>query len=151
MELIPWSEIHPLAALNSEIDSIFDQFFDWPAVRALEPWGDFLRGPLAVDMEETDKEIVVKAEIPGLEPDDFQISVDDHTLTIKGEKKREKTEKKKDYHMIERHYGSFYRSIPLPSDVVGNKAKADYSKGVLEITLTKSHPHKAKKITVNVK
>lgn len=151
MALIPWIERHPLSELRTDIDTIFDQFFGQASGREIEPWGAFTFRSLAVDMEETENEILVKAEMPGLEPKDFQISVNGDTLTIKGEKKAEKTEEKKNYHMIERRYGSFHRSIPLPSEVDNDKVKASYSKGILEILLPKSKQHKAKRITVNVK
>ena len=102
-------------------------------------------------MEETDREIIVKAEMPGLDPNDFQISLTENTLTIKGEKKEEKEEKKKNYHMIERRYGSFYRSIPLPCSVETDKVEANYKKGILEINLPKAEAAKVKQINVNVK
>ncbi|UCE07630.1 MAG: Hsp20/alpha crystallin family protein [bacterium] len=151
MALIPWRERHPLTELREEIDNIFDNFFGRGKKQELEGWkGPGLRSP-AVDMEETDKEIIVKAELPGLDPKDFQISLTENTLMIKGEKKEEKEEKKKNYHMIERRYGSFYRSIPLPCSVETDKVEANYEKGILEITLPKSELVKAKQITVNVK
>ena len=151
MALIPWRERHPLADLRDEIDNLFDNFFGRGRGKEIEAWqGASLRSP-AVDMEETDKEIVVKAEMPGLDPKDFQISLTENTLTIKGERKEEKEEKKKNYHMVERRYGSFYRSIPLPCPVKGDKVEANYNKGILEINLPKAEPAKSKQITVNVK
>lgn len=151
MSLIPWKEKHPLADLRSEIDNIFDQFFGRYKSQELDTWeGMPIRSP-AIDMEETDKDILIKAEMPGLNPKDFQISLSGNNLTIKGENKEEKEEKKKNYHMIERRYGSFYRSIPLPCDVESDKVEANYDKGILEIKLPKCKPTEAKKITVNVK
>jgi HSP20 family protein len=151
MSFIPWIERHPLAEFQSDFDSIFDHFFGHAKGREIEPWGLLRFRSPAVDMEENDKEVIVKAEMPGLKPNDFQISLDHNALTIKGEKKEEKKEEKKNYLMIERSYGSFYRSIPLPSEVDNDKVKATYNKGILEILLPKSKPHKAKKITINVK
>jgi HSP20 family protein len=151
MALIPWKERHPLSELREEIDNMFEKFFSRSKERELEGWeGTGLRSP-AVDMEETDKDIIVKAEMPGLDPKDFQVSLTENTLTIKGERKEEKEEKKKNYHMIERRYGSFYRSIPLPCSVETDKVEANYKKGILEITLPKSASVKAKQITVNIK
>ncbi|MGA1842122.1 MAG: Hsp20/alpha crystallin family protein [bacterium] len=149
--LIPWTERHRLADFRSDVDSIFDEFFGRNMGMDIGPWGVFKFRSPAVDMEENDKEIIVKAEIPGLEPDDFEISLDKNELTIKGEKREEKKEDRKNYHMTERCYGSFYRSIPLPSEVDSDKVKASYNKGILEISLPKSETHQAKKITVNVK
>jgi HSP20 family protein len=151
LELIPWTERHRLVDLRSDIDSIFDEFFGRNMDSEIEPWGAVISSSPDIDMEENDREIIVKAEIPGLEPNDFQISLDDNALIIKGEKREEKKEERKNYHMTERRYGSFYRSIPLPSEVDSNKVKASYNKGILEVSLPKSKPHKAKKITVNVK
>ena len=151
MALIPWIERYPLSELRSDIDTIFDQFFGREKGHEIKPWGTFTFRTLAVDMEETENEILVKAEMPGLEPKDFQISIDGDTLTIKGEKKEEKAEEKKNYHMIERRYGSFHRSIPLPFEVDNDKVKVSYSKGILEIILPKTKSQKAKRITINVK
>ncbi|MGA1791696.1 MAG: Hsp20/alpha crystallin family protein [bacterium] len=151
MALIPWRETYPLAVLRSEMDSVFDHLFDLATGHEFDPWEGFVFKTPAVDMEETDKEIIVKAEMPGLEPRDFQISLADNILTIKGEKNEEKKEEKKNYHMIERRHGSFYRSIMLPFDVKGDKVEANYSKGILEIKLPKTGPKKAKKITIPVK
>lgn len=151
MALIPWREKHPLADLREEIDSLFDNFFGRGRAGEIESWqGSSSRSP-AVDMEETENEVIVKAEMPGLDPKDFQISLTENTLTIKGERKEEKEEKKKNYHMVERRYGSFYRSIPLPCPVESDKVEANYKKGILEVTLPKAEPVKAKQITVNVK
>jgi HSP20 family protein len=151
MALTPWRERHPLADLRDEIDNLFDNFFGRGKPRELEAWqGSGPRAP-AVDMEETENEVIVKAEMPGLEPKDFQISLTESSLTIKGERKEEKEEKKKNYHMVERRYGSFYRSIPLPCPVESDKVEANYKKGILEITLPKAEPVKAKQISVNVK
>lgn len=151
MALIPWREKHPLAELRDEIDNIFSNFFGRGKDADIERWeGMGFRSP-AVDMEETDKDIIIKAEMPGLDPKDFQISLTENTLTIKGEKREEQEEKKRNYHMVERRYGSFYRSIALPCSVEGDKVDAKYNKGVLEVTLPKAEPSKAKKISVNVK
>ena len=151
MALIPWRETYPLTDLRSEMDSIFNHLFDLSTGHEFDPWEGFVFKTPAVDMEETDKDIVVKAEMPGLEPRDFQISLSDNILTIKGEKNEEKKEEKKNYHLLERRHGSFYRSIILPSDVKGEKVEANYSQGVLEIKLPKTEPKKAKKITIPVK
>ena len=151
MALIPWKERHPFADLREEIDNLFDNFFGRGKAGEIEGWrGVSLRSP-AVDMEETDNEVIVKAEMPGLDPKDFQISLTENTLTIKGEKKEEQEEKKRNYHMVERRYGSFYRSIPLPCPINSDKVEAKYKKGILEITFPKAEPVKAKQITVNVK
>jgi HSP20 family protein len=102
----------------------------------------------AVDVSETDKEIVAKAELPGLEPEDVDISLRDDVLTIKGEKKFEEETKKDNFHRIERSYGSFSRQIILPAGVKEDQVKAKFEKGVLTITMLKSKESKAKKISI---
>ena len=151
MALIPWREAHPLIDLRTDIDSIFDQFFGSILPREKAFWGDAFLGSPAVDIEETDKEVIVKAELPGLDPKDVDISVADNILTIKGEKQEERKEEKRHVHLTERRYGSFARSFLLPAEVKTEKVEANYGKGVLEIRLPKAEHAKAKKITVNVK
>jgi HSP20 family protein len=103
-----------------------------------------------VDVTDTDKEVKVCAEIPGVDAKDIDVSVEDGRLTIKGEKKCEQEEKEKGQYRMERSYGSFERSIPLPTDVDESKAKAEFKKGVLRLTLPKrpGAPPRRKKIPV---
>ena len=103
-----------------------------------------------VDVTETDKEIKVSADIPGVEPKDIDVSVEDGMLIIKGEKKYEREEKEKGQHRMERSYGSFERAIELPTEVDESKAKAEFKKGVLRLTLPKrpGAPSRRKKIPV---
>ena len=103
-----------------------------------------------LDVSETEENVLVKVEVPGIEPKDIDISISGDTLTIKGEKKSEKEEKGKNYHFIERGYGSFSRSVGLPASVKFEQVKAEYKKGILEITLPKSEKSKIKKIPVKV-
>jgi HSP20 family protein len=102
----------------------------------------------ATDVVETDKEIEITAELPGLEEKDVQIDLADNVLTIRGEKKAEKEEKDKNYRMVERSYGSFYRSLELPAGVDANAVKATITNGVLKVTVPKPQPSQAKKIEV---
>jgi HSP20 family protein len=102
----------------------------------------------AVDVSENDKEIIVKAELPGLAAEDLDISLSRGVLTIKGEKKFEEEEKKDNYHRIERSYGAFARSITLPSEVKEDQITAKCDKGVLTVTLPKEEASKTKKIEV---
>jgi HSP20 family protein len=93
---------------------------------------------------------VVKAEVPGMDPKHIDISLSDGVLTIKGEKKEEKEEKEANYHLVERSYGAFSRSIRLPSEVQSDKINASYKNGVLKITLPKSEEAKKKEIKIKV-
>ena len=105
----------------------------------------------AVDVFEKDDKFVVKAEVPGMKEEDIDVSVIGDTLMIKGEKKTESEVKEADYYRCERSYGSFYRSIPLPSTVDTNKIEADFEDGVLEVSLPKSAEVKPKKVAVSAK
>jgi HSP20 family protein len=93
---------------------------------------------------------MVKAEVPGMDAKDVNITLNDGLLTIKGEKKVEKEEKDEGYHLTERRYGSFSRSIRLPSDIQSDKIKANYKNGLLTITMPKSEKAKTKEIKVKV-
>jgi HSP20 family protein len=92
----------------------------------------------SIDVRENGKEIIIEAELPGLEEKDVDLSFRDGVITIKGEKRSEREEKKDDYHLTERSYGSFQRSFRLPDTVEVDKATANFDKGVLKVTLPKS-------------
>lgn len=105
----------------------------------------------AVDVFEKEDKFVVKAELPGMKEEDIDVSVVGDTLSIKGEKKTETEIEEEDYYRCERSYGSFYRSIPLPSTVDADKIEASFEDGVLEVALPKSAKVKPKKIAVSAK
>ena len=105
----------------------------------------------AIDIFEKDDKFVVKAELPGMNEEDVDVSVVGDMLNIKGEKKTETEVKEEDYYRCERAYGSFYRSIPLPSTVDASKIEASYEDGVLEVTLPKVAEVKPKKVAVSAK
>jgi len=102
-----------------------------------------------VDIFEEGKEVVVKAEIPGMKKSDINIDINGNNMTISGEKKQEKKVDRKDYHRVECSYGSFCRSFRLPDTVNSDKAKASFKNGVLEIRMPKSGKEKKKKITIS--
>ena len=102
-----------------------------------------------VDVAETEDKVQVSAELPGIDPENVDVSIAHDVLTISGEKREEREEKKRDYHRIERSYGSFRRSVPLPTEVDTDKAEAHFKNGLLTITLPKTEKARArKKITV---
>lgn len=136
---------YPLVSLQREIDRLFHDFGrGFPALGTREP-RDLMP---AIDVTETDGEIEITAELPGLEEKDVQINVSDNVLTIRGEKKAEKEDKQKDYHVVERSYGSFYRALELPAGVDADKIKADIAKGVLKVTVPKPAARQARRIDV---
>ena len=104
-----------------------------------------------IDVTETDKEIRVSAELPGMDNKDINVSLTKESLTITGEKKEEKEEKKKDYYRMERSYGSFSRTIPMPVEIDTDKAKALFKKGVLTITLPKTAKAIKEKKKISIK
>lgn len=134
---------NPFATLQQEIDRLFDGFARNLSGLTIAP--NVLPN---MDVSETDKEIEIIAELPGLEEKDVQLNVADNVLTIKGEKKNEREEKDKDYHLVERSYGSFTRSVALPSGINPDNIKAVMSKGVLRITVPKPATTQGKKIDV---
>jgi HSP20 family protein len=102
----------------------------------------------AIDVFEKDDKFIVKAELPGMKEDDIDVSIVGSTLAIRGEKKTESEVKETDYYRSERAYGSFYRSIPLPSTVDTGKIQAEFEDGVLEVSLPKLAGEKPKKVAV---
>jgi len=104
----------------------------------------------AVDFYEEKDEIVVKAELPGLDKNNIEVNLTNHTLTIKGEKRKEEEVKEKNYYRSERSYGSFVRTLELPTDVHADRVKATFKDGVLEVRLPKTEEAKKKEIKVKV-
>ncbi len=104
----------------------------------------------AVDLFEDKNDIVVKAELPGMEKENVEVKLTDHTLTIKGEKKKEEEIKEENYYRSERSYGSFIRTLELPTDVHADKVKASFKNGVLEVRLPKTEEAKTKEFKVKV-
>ncbi len=156
-------EHNPLVSLRREIDRLFDDFSSgfslWPFGRhsTAEPtWRlptVFGMTTPATDVVETENEFQITAELPGMDEKDIELTLSDDLLTIKGEKSEEREEKEKDYYLSERRFGSFRRSFRLPEGVNADKISAEFSKGVLTITLPKTleAKKKAKKIAVKAK
>jgi HSP20 family protein len=140
----------PFTALRREMERVFDTFgrdLGWPVEggrAAMTP---------SIDVGETDSELKIDVDLPGVEEKDVDVVISDNVLTVKGEKKAEREEKKKDFHLVERSYGSFSRSLTLPFAVDPTKAKATFKNGVLSISLPKPPEikAKAKKIAISAK
>lgn len=146
-DMIPWTS-GELGRLRQEMDSLFERFFEsFPRLGITRRMG---LTP-AIDLCETKDDIIVKAEIPGIDSKEIDISLSGDVLSIKGEKKQEKVDKDKNFHRVERSYGSFSRSVRLPCEVEEEKITATYERGVLNVRLPKCEPSKPKKIKIDVK
>ena len=146
MELVPWRLGGSLGPFRKEMDRMWEEFFRGPALtKRLMEWSP------SIDMSETKDNFVVKAELPGVDPKDVNVTISGDILTIKGEKKQEEEEKDEHHHYVERFYGSFQRSFQLPSNVKTDKINATYDKGVLKIMLPKTGEAKKKEIEIKVK
>jgi HSP20 family protein len=140
--LTPWKGMD---VLRQEMDRVFDQFLQ-PRWDEFEPGGQWTP---KVDMSETKDAVVVKAEIPGVEQKDINVSLQDQVLTIRGEKHRETDETNEKYHRVERSWGAFTRAFRMPIAVAGDKVTATFRDGTLTITLPKAP--EAKGTTIPVK
>ena len=146
-DVTPWKPFRELERVRREMDRLWDSFFEEKPTRRGEEVGEWLP---SLDVAETENDIVVRAEIPGIDPKDIDISLANDLLTIKGEKKQEKEGKEENYHLIERSYGSFTRSVRLPGEVQSDKISASYKNGILKVTLPKSEEAKKKEIKIKV-
>jgi len=146
-ELVRWEPFRELISLREAMDRLFEESFvrpfGWLAPTAAETF--------AIDMYETENDIVVKAAIPGVKPEDIDVSISGDVLTIKGEVKEEREIKEENYIRKERRYGTFCRSVTLPIQVDADKAKAEYENGILTLTLPKAEAVKPKVIKVKAK
>ena len=160
-DLIPWrhgerglvreGEEHPLAGLHREMNQLFEDFFrglDLPLARSFAHLGGFVP---SVDVRETDKQVIVSAELPGMDEKDIHVELADDGLTIRGEKKTETEEDAEGLHRHERTYGSFQRLVAIPVQVQEAKATAKFKNGVLTVTLPKAPEAQAKRKRIQIK
>jgi HSP20 family protein len=162
--LIPWGQksnvpvknetvSDPFVSFRREVDRLFDDFFNgagagtFPAPRN----GGWTASLPSLDVTDSDKELVVSAELPGMSERDFEVSLVGDVLTIKGEKKHEHEEKQGERHYVERSYGSFSRAVRLPFDASEQDVNADYDKGVLAIRIPKPADVQSKVKQIEVK
>lgn len=141
---------HPFTLFRKEFDNLFDNFFRSFDLKPFESGiGSF--NP-RIDVVDSEKEICIKAELPGMDEKDIDVSLSRGVLSIRGEKKEEKEDKGKDYYKMERSYGSFSRSIQLPTEVDESNITANFKNGVLNVTLPKTAKavEETKKISVKV-
>jgi len=146
--LVRWEPFHDLISLREAMDRLFEESFVRPRAGWPTPVG---AETLTVDMYETDDAVVVKMAIPGVKPEDLDVSVVGDTLTVKGETKAEEEVKEEHYIRRERRYGSFCRSLTIPIPVLPDEAEAGFENGVLTLTLPKAEEVKPKAIKVKAK
>ncbi len=147
MSLIRWRRPNTVPTVLEEMDRAFDRLFRYPIMRALEG-ADADYGP-AVDIYETEAELVVKAELPGVKKEDIDLTVDEERLVLRGESKQQTEVDEHGYHRRELRYGQFRRVVPLPTAVKREEITAAFENGVLTIRAPKAEePEKGKKVEI---
>ena len=150
MAIVRWEPFRDLVSLQDRMNRLFDESFRGVGrAGAEEDWALGAWAP-AVDIYEQDGNIVLKAELPGIDPKDVDVRVENNVLTLRGERKFDDEVKKENYHRVERAYGAFSRSFTLPTVVDTEKIKAEFKDGVLRVTLPKKEEAKPKQISINV-
>jgi HSP20 family protein len=147
MAIVRWEPFRDLMPTQREFDRLFKEAFNpffGEGNLSTRTWAP------AVDIYETENDIVLKAELPGIDPKDVEVRVEDSTLYLKGERKFQKEVKDENYHRVERTYGSFARSFSLPNSINAEKVKAEYKDGLLTLTLPKREEAKPKTIKIDV-
>ncbi len=144
--LTRWEPVREMMTLREAMDRLFDDAFTRPLNLRDGGWS----AP-AIDMYQTDDDVVVKAALPGFKADEVQINVTGDMLTLKGEMKHEEDKQDKAWHIREQRWNTFERSVTLPTDVKADKASADFENGILTVTLPKAEEVKPKTITVKAK
>jgi len=148
MTLVRWRPSRDLPNINSDFDRLFSDFFGNNLSKRYN--GSERTIYPSIDLSESDKEFVVKAELPGVDKNNVKISMQENILTLRGDKIQEKEEKNENYRLNERIYGVFERSIRLPNSVDVRKIKANFKDGILSISLPKSAEAKLKEIPISV-
>jgi HSP20 family protein len=148
MAIVRWEPFPDLMTLQERMNRVFDESVGRHR-GAQEPLNSGAWSP-AVDIYETEQDIVLKAELPEINQKDIDIQLENNTLTLRGERKFERETKEENYHRVERAYGSFCRSFTLPSTVDQDKIKAEYKDGILKVTMPKREETKPKQIKVAI-
>ncbi|MBN2474815.1 MAG: Hsp20/alpha crystallin family protein [Pirellulales bacterium] len=160
MSLIPWrtkqregepTESSPLVTLRHEVDRLFDAFVREPFSAVDWPFAGLGKWSPTLDIAETDAEVSVRAELPGIDPKDLNVSVSGNQLVISGEKKESTEDCGKDFYHSESRYGTFRRCVTLPAEIDAENVDAQYTNGVLTLHLKKTQPAPTKRIEVKVK
>jgi HSP20 family protein len=147
MALVRWEPVRELSSIQSEMNRLFNTFFDAPTTGN---GGAARRWLPAMDVVETDEHFVLTADLPGLSEDDVSIEVEENVLTVSGERKAAHEDKREGFVRVERSYGAFRRSLTLPEGVDADAVSASFDKGVLEIRIPKPAERKPRKVAIQV-
>jgi HSP20 family protein len=150
MAIVRWEPFRDLVTIQDRMNRIFDDAFRGAARPGEEDWALGGSWAPAVDIFEHEGQLVMKAELPGIDPKDVDVRVENNVLTLRGERKLDKEVKRESYHRVERAYGTFSRSFTLPSVVDTQSIKAEFKDGVLAVTLPKREEAKPKQIQVQI-
>ncbi len=148
MALIRWEPVRELNTIQSEMNRLFNTFFDTPGGQGGAP-ATARRWIPAMDLVETADDFVLRADLPGLSEEDVNIELEDNVLTISGQRKAEHEERKEGYYRVERASGTFSRSLTLPEGVDPEKVDAHFDRGVLEVRIPKPEQRKPRKVTIS--
>ncbi len=144
--LVRWDPFRDLVSMRQQMDRLMDDWLAQSGEGGESAAGSFRR--LALDVSENENAYMVRASVPGLQPEDLDINLQDNTLTIQGETRSESEREGEQWHLRERRFGRFQRSITLPNNVDVDKVDARYENGVLTLTLPKTEEAKPRKISV---
>jgi HSP20 family protein len=150
MPMVRWEPFHNLVSIQDRMNRIFDEAFRGQRTGEEDDWALGGNWAPAVDIYEQGDNIVLKAELPGIDAKDVDIRVENNVLSLRGERKFANEVKREDYHRVERAYGSFSRSFTLPNVVDTDRIKADYKDGVLQVTLPQKEEAKPKQISISL-
>ena len=143
--LVRWDPYGDMLSLRSAMDRLFEDAWVRPLTKLGTNGGP---ATLAVDVYETDNDMVIEANVPGVKPEDIDISIQGDTLTIKGESQADETVTEDKFHTRERHFSAFYRQLMLPKAVESDAAEAEFKDGVLKLSIPKAEEARERKIPV---
>ena len=151
MALIRWEPVRELNTIQSEMNRLFNTFFDSPAASGGQSNAQSLRRWIpAMDLVETEDAFVLRADLPGLSEKDVNIELEDNVLTVSGERKAEHEDRQEGYYRVERASGTFSRSLTLPEGVDPEGVSANFERGVLEVRIPKPEQRKPRKVAISV-
>jgi HSP20 family protein len=148
MALIRWDPARELTSLQSDMNRLFNAFFDAPT--GAGNGATLRRWVPAMDLVETEEHFVLRADLPGLTEEDVKVELEDNVLTVSGERKAEHEDRREGYYRVERASGQFARSLTLPEGVEADAVEASFDKGVLEVRIPKPEERKPRRVSINV-